>query len=305
MTITPVTSIELSNFEMNNQSNNIVRRRIETEYQNSVDLLRHYVDMLDNHFDLMTPTGIRTISNSINGITQDIRFQIMEVSNMDANVTLRTPSRLRNRPLSQIAEIDRSIGITPVTPVSSPPMTPERRRFQNRQSLGLSNDPAPHPESPENHIRQRHIDDVPPSLSIEDLTQLFESEDTSVTINEEPDYTPNLEEDLIEEKIRPQIVTKFCPKKESLTHNHECFYCFEKSDFHSTVAFQCNHKMCVDCISKHFDSSIERLPYESFYSCPECRAFITEINVKYTKENGKKEEMLNGSVVTKLRKYCK
>lgn len=239
-------------------------RQPDANYQQSVALLGQYVSMLDNNFALMTPTRITQICQQIQGITNDIKNEVL--LSVEPPAAIYVDENMNDRGEALQSDVD----------------------FQNEESLLLD-------------TLEDDFDDL-----INDPT--YEEGDDDEVQYVEPTVNPVGEHTHYRHlwyANKPTIVSKRYANKDIPSDKIECFYCAEDVDFHHNIVFQCGHKMCNGCTYNHMRSTMLNATNGRPFNCPECRAQIKEVTINYTKNEGKKNDILNGPVATSLRPFCR
>lgn len=101
---------------------------------------------------------------------------------------------------------------------------------------------------------------------------------------------------------KPVLTCKRMTKKTALeTTDTDCPVCYESCEATNLVTLGCGHKFCVSCVSGHFKVTTDNARQ---FKCPMCRQEVKKMELNYTAEQGKKSEVLNGSLVAQLKNYC-
>lgn len=251
--------------------------QLESDYQRSVCLLRHAVNLLDNNVNLITPESFASIVNTIGDITLDMRYQINEVSRVDApDISISSSDRYESPEISPFVTLrDNSFRDDSIPPVL------------NITDLVDDEDTREEEENIEYSV-------VSDNETVEDNIFSIEEE-------EEDDYY----EELRYYKKKPKLKTHFNSIKVANDHDFTCFCCDKDAKLFETMTFDCGHQMCCDCTVSHLRASLTNQPYATVYYCPCCRNGIKDINVNYSFINGTKKTVLEDESLKYLRLYCR
>ena len=107
----------------------------------------------------------------------------------------------------------------------------------------------------------------------------------------------NIEDDVVVTPLyRPLLKSLQIKKKDvNLIEDLECKICYDTTDINKRCMLNCNHSLCIECVNSHINSTDERQStarqsIATHYSCPICRANITEITANYVVSRSKKED---------------
>ena len=120
--------------------------------------------------------------------------------------------------------------------------------------------------------------------NIELFIQRFTLFSYNFTSKEVPDYL----------HYRPLLKTARIYKKDlEKIEDLECKICYDTTDINKRCVLNCNHTLCIDCVSEHIDAADEKQLYSAnritkYYSCPYCRSNIVEISANYVISRSKK-----------------